>query len=255
MNISKLSKSVIFIILPFLLSCASSKKTVYFQGIDEVDINKLTSSYDVRIMPNDNLHITVYSENPKAAEMYNSLNSSASNTNSETLNIMGYLVDSEGYINFPELGRIHLGGMTKTEAINYLTERISVYVNNPTVNIRILNYKVTVLGEVAKPGTYTISDEKVTLLEALGMAGDMTIYGKRSNVLVCREKNGEKHFERIDMTSPEVFNSDYFYLQQNDLVYVQPNKARAGSSAYNQNLSLGVSFLSLLTTIVALTVK
>lgn len=240
----------IFALLPFLFSCATTKKTVYFQGIDESNFEAFKSSYEVKIMPGDNLYITVSTIDSEASEMYNTL-SKSNNVNAETLDITGYLVDSEGNINFPGLGTVKLGGLTKTEAIRHMTELLSKFLIDPIVNIRIVNYKVTILGEVAKPGTYNIKEEKVTLLEALGMAGDMTIYGKRKNVLVCRDINGEKHFERIDMTSADVFNSPYFYLKQNDIVYVQPNKARSGSSAYNQNLSLGVSLLSLIVTIIA----
>ena len=115
-----------------------------------------------------------------------------------------------------------------------------------------MNYKVTVLGEVNRPGTYTISDEKISLLEALGLAGDMTIYGKRDNILVFRNINGENHFERIDMTSAQIFNSPFFYLQQNDIVYVQPNRAKAGTANYNQYLPMGLSVLSLIATIVSI---
>lgn len=234
-------------------SCASTKKTVYFQGIDEMDMTGVITAYEVRIMPNDNLNITVSSLVPEAAEIFNNMNMSrATNVNHETLNVMGYLVDSEGYINFPVLGKVNLGGKTKSEAIGYMTGLLSHYIDDPVVNIRFINYKVTILGEVARPGTYTISDEKVTILEALGMAGDMTIYGKRDNVLIARDTDGVQTHHRLDLTSPEVFASDYYYLQQNDVVYVQPNRARSGSSSYNQNLSIGVSLLSLLVTIVAL---
>lgn len=232
-------------------SCTSTKKIAYFQGVDDKTIADQARYYQVRIMPNDNLHITVSSINPEAVKIFNSLNTEIStNINSESLNIMGYIVDNDGNINFPVLGTIHLGGLTKAEAIDLLKDKISEYVIDPTVNIRFINYKVTVLGEVARPGTYTIKDERITLPEALGLAGDMTIYGKRDNVLVYREVDGKQTFQRIDMTSPDVFTSEYFYLHQNDVVYVQPNRAKSGSSAYNQNLSLGVSMVSLLVTLI-----
>ncbi|MCD8072859.1 MAG: polysaccharide biosynthesis/export family protein, partial [Alistipes sp.] len=212
---------LLFLTLLIISSCGSTKKTVYFQGIDQVDIAKVITEYEVRIMPNDNLHITVSAINPEAAEMFNNMNMSrGGNINYETLNVMGYLVDSEGFINFPVLGKIHLGGLTKTQAINYLTEKISEYIEDPVVNVRFINYKVTILGEVKNPGTYTIKDEKVTLLEAIGMAGDLTIFGKRDNVLITRETDGIKTAHRLDLTSPDILSSDYYYLQQNDVVYV-----------------------------------
>lgn len=250
-----MKKTIAFALLSMLMlhGCTSTKKTVYFQGIDEINMVGAINDYEVRIMPNDNLHITVSALNPEVAEIFNSMNMSrVTNVSRETLNVMGYLVDSEGYINFPVVGRVMLGGKTKSEAIGYMTGLISNYIDDPIVNIRFMNYKVTILGEVAKPGTYTINDERVTLLEAIGMAGDLTIYGKRQNVLIARETDGVKSYHRIDLTSPEVFTSDYYFLQQNDIVYVQPNKARAGSSTYNQNLSIGVSLISLAITVVAL---
>lgn len=235
------------------VSCTSTKKIAYFQGADEKTIQEQARYYQVRIMPNDNLHITVSSINPEAVRIFNSINTEVTtNLNSESLNIMGYIVDNDGNINFPVLGTVHLGGLTKAEAIDTLKNRISEYVIDPTVNIRFLNYKVTVLGEVARPGTFTVKDERITIPEALGLAGDMTIYGKRDNVLVYRDVDGKQTFHRIDMTSPDVFASEYFHLRQNDVVYVQPNKAKSGSSAYNQNLSLGISAVSLLVTIITL---
>jgi len=232
------------------VSCTSIKRIVYFQGIDDKTVESQIETYQVRIMPNDNLHITVNAMNPDAVAMFNDPNSFRS-TNLESLTVSGYLVDQNGDINFPVLGTIRLGGMTKSEAVQYMHDRISEYIVDPTVNIKFLNYKVTVLGEVARPGTFTIRDERITLPEALGLAGDMTIYGRRDNVLIYRETDGKQTFQRLDMTSPGIFASDFFYLQQNDVVYVQPNKARSGSSSYNQNFSLGVSFLSLLVTILA----
>jgi polysaccharide export outer membrane protein len=188
--------------------------------------------------------------------MFNSLKDNTVNVNMQTLSIMGYLVDDEGNINFPSLGKIHLAGLTKNAAVDTLQARISKFVlSTTTVNIRFLNYRITVLGEVNRPGTYTVENERVTILEALGLAGDLTIYGKRNNVLVYRETGGEPRFHRIDLTSSKLFESDYFYLQQNDMIYVQPNKARTGSSVYNQNLSLGMSLLSILVSVISILIR
>jgi polysaccharide export outer membrane protein len=174
----------------------------------------------------------------------------------QTLAIKGYLVDNEGNINFPSLGKVHLGGLTKNAAIDSLQKWITAGgVVDPTVNIRFLNYRITVLGEVNRPGTYTVDNEKVTILEALGLAGDLTIYGKRNNVLIYREAEGQTRFQRLDLTSPRLFESNYFYLQQNDLVYVQPNKARASNSIYNQNISIGMSLLSILVSVISILVR
>jgi polysaccharide export outer membrane protein len=234
------------------MSCGNSKKIVYLQDVDNAHLIFSEISHETIIRPNDNLFITVTSPtNPEAVLMFNALKDNT-NANMQTLAIQGYLVDNEGNINFPGVGKVHLAGLTKNAAIDTLQERISQYVVNTTANIRFLNYRVTVLGEVNRPGTYTVESEKITILEALGLAGDLTIYGKRNNVLVYREVEGEPHFHRVDLTSSKFFESDYFHLQQNDLIYVQPNKARTGSSVYNQTLSVGMSLLSILVSVIAI---
>ncbi|MDR2414361.1 MAG: polysaccharide biosynthesis/export family protein [Odoribacteraceae bacterium] len=243
------------IILAFLLlSCGNSKQIVYFQDIDQANIAVHDVPYEAIIQPNDNLYIMVSSPSkPEAVNMFNTLNDNVSSYNLQTIAIKGYIVDNNGNINFPGLGQVHLGGLTKNAAIDSLQKKISLYVLAPvTVNVRFLNYKITVLGEVNRPGTYTVDNERITLLEALGLAGDLTIYGKRKNVLVYREVEGKLHFHRVDLTSSKLFESDYFFLQQNDLVYVQPNRARTGSSIYNQNLSVGMSLLSILVSVISI---
>lgn len=249
----------IFPYLPFSLiafclgSCVSLRKIVYLQQSELEQPTQTISPGESVIVPNDNLYITVSALNADAVRIFNNPTIAYdANIGSEVLNVSGYLVDERGEINFPVLGRITLGGLTKNQAVKLLQERISEYIVDPRVNLRFLNYRVTVLGEVNRPGVYTSRDERVTLLDALGMAGDMTIYGKRNNILVYRASGDQTSFARLDITSPEILQSEYFFLQQNDVVYVQPNKTRAGTSGYNQNLTLGVSVLSLLVTVVAL---
>ncbi|MDR2131703.1 MAG: polysaccharide biosynthesis/export family protein [Odoribacteraceae bacterium] len=242
------------LIATFLFAaCGNSKQIVYFQDIDNARPALHDTPYEAVIRPNDNLHITVTSPvQPQAIDMFNTLNNTA-NANMQALAIQGYIVDNEGNINFPGLGKVHLGGLTKNAAIDSLQKQISKYVTDPvTVNIRFLNYRITVLGEVNRAGTYIVENEKITLLEALGLAGDLTIYGKRNNVLIYREVDGKLHFHRVDLTSSKLFESDYFFLQQNDLIYVQPNKAKTGSSIYNQNISVGMSLLSILVSVISL---
>ena len=132
---------------------------------------------------------------------------------------------------------------------------LSAYIKNPTVNMRILNYKVTVQGEVNRPGTYPVQSERITLPEALSLAGDLTVYGKRSNILIIRETEGKVTTTRIDLTKPEFFNSQYYYLKQNDVVYVEPNKTKVNSSVIGPNITVAISAISLLITIVALTTR
>ncbi|MDR2919879.1 MAG: polysaccharide biosynthesis/export family protein [Tannerella sp.] len=235
-------------------SCVSNKKIVYFQGAENaIDETKVT---EAKIQPNDNLLILVSSPKVEVSDIFNSIQiNERGNSTQESLALQGYIVDKDGYINFPILGRVRLGGLTKNEAINLLQDKISEYVVESTVNIRFLNFRVTVLGEVNKPGVYTVTNETISLPEALGLAGDMTIHGRRNNVLVCREVDGKKEFYRMDMTSPDLFRSPNYFLQQNDIVYIQPNKAKSSGAGYNQNLPIWVSVFSTIITIIALVTK
>ena len=235
----------------FLTACGSSRNIIYFQDIDQsaIAFYQDASNYEVQLMPNDNLLITVSTpKNPQASDPYNIISNNARGY-AATLENYGYLVDESGYINFPELGKIRVAGLTKGELTNLLQNRIAQFITNPVVNIRLLNYKISVLGEVARPGSYAVDNERISLPDALAKAGDMTIYGSRRNVLVCRVENGEKKFYQVDMTSPRVFFSEAYYLQQNDIVYVQPNKSRVQAAYVNPMLGTYLSITSLLLTI------
>jgi polysaccharide export outer membrane protein len=166
--------------------------------------------------------------------------------------IKTYLIDTKGEIEFPVIGRIKLAGLTRTQAIDKLAEKIKPYITNPTINLRILNYKISVLGEVNKAGNYTINSERITLLEAIANAGDLTIYGRRDNILIIREKDGKKTYNRIDITKSDFINSDFYYLTQNDVVIVEPNKTRVNSSAFGPNITATISALSVIATIILL---
>lgn len=248
-------KLFILILSTFVFSCASSDKLLYLQNnsVSESQVN-----YNTIIKPDDVLMIIVSSENPEVAAPYN-LKSVVMQTNSEeaiqTQRTQTYLVDSEGNIEFPVIGKIKLGGLNKQEAIAYLKNILKDHVKDAVINMRILNFEITVLGEVKNPGTFSVSSERITLLEALGKAGDLTIYGKRKNVLLIRDENGVKTTHRIDLTKSDFISSPYYYLAQNDVVYVEPNKTKINSSAVGPNIALGISALSLVVTIIALTVK
>lgn len=250
-----MNKNYFYLIICLILSsCVSNKKVVYFQGV-EGTINE-SEILETKIQPNDNLLIVVNSSKVEVSDIFNSINMNATGSSTqESLALRGYIVDMDGYINFPILGPVKLGGLTKNEAIRVLQNKISEYVVDATVNIRFLNFRVTVLGEVNRPGVYTVTDELISLPEALGLAGDMTIHGRRNNVLICREVNGQKQFHRIDMTSSDVFSSPNYFLQQNDIVYVQPNKAKSSGAGYNQNLPIWVSVFSTIITIIALVTR
>jgi len=247
--------AVIVFVLSFA-ACRSSKGIIYFQNTNAGVITSYqdAANYEVRITHNDNLLITVSTpKNPLAAEPYNLMSSSASYAT--TIGLYGYLVDENGYINFPELGKIHVAGLTKEELVILLQNRLAQSIINPIVNVRLMNYTVSVLGEVARPGTYAVDNERISLPDALAKAGDMTIYGERRNVLVYRIENGVKSVYHVDMTSPRVFFSEVYYLQQNDIVYVQPNKARVQAAFVNPMLGTYLSITSLLLTITNISIN
>jgi polysaccharide export outer membrane protein len=208
--------------------------------------------HEARICSGDMLSITVTGLDPLAVAPFNLPLVSYATPGSDQLysapTLQSYLVDVNGNINFPVIGTIKLAGLSKSEAIQFIGEKLSPYLKNAIVTIQFMNYKITVLGEVLRPGQYPISNERVTVLDALGLAGDMTIYGKRDNVLITRENNGKLEFVRLNMNSDEVFKSQYFYLQQNDVIYVDPNKVK---SIDNQNISLYLSAVSTLVTTIA----
>lgn len=239
----------------FFFSCASSDKMLYLQNNLSTESK---NNFNTIIKPDDVLMIIVSSENPEVAEPYN-LKSVVLQSNSEesiqAQRIQTYIVDVEGNIEFPIIGKVKLAGLNKQEAIEHLKSLLREHVKDAIINMRILNFEITVLGEVKNPGTFQVSSERITLLEALGKAGDLTIYGKRKNVLLIRDENGVKKTHRIDLTKSDFMNSPYYYLAQNDVIYVEPNKTKINSSAVGPNIAVGISALSLVVTIIALTTK
>ena len=238
-------------------SCTSKKDIIYFQNAENFTPAATDETkYTLHIVPSDNLLIRVSALNQTAAVPFNVIGSTVGTTGTSTsMEWNGYLVDEKGEINFPVIGKIALGGLTKDAAERLLEDKISQYISNPTVNIRIMNYKISVLGEVNRPGTYVINDEKVTLPQLLSLAGDLTILGERRNVQIFRMENGEKKSHTVDLTSPEIFYSPYYYLQQNDLVYVRPNGARVRSAGVNQNLSLIITSVTFLIAILSFVIR
>ena len=254
------------LLLPFLLvACQSYKKVPYFQDVEVVnEANQQEKLYDARIMPKDLLTIVVSCTNPELAIPFNlTVASSAGLAASTSSNVttqaalQPYLVDNEGNINFPVLGELKLGGLTKREAEQLILDKLKPYMKEtPIVTVRMVNYKISVIGEVARPGTFTISNEKVNLLEALAMAGDMTVYGLRDNVKLIREDaNGKQQIITLDLNKAETILSPYYWLQQNDIVYVTPNKAKARNSDVGNSTSLWFSATSILVSVVSLLVN
>jgi len=244
----------IVLLVALLTSCGSQKDMVYFDDIEKRAPEFIDQTInEVRIYPNDVLLITVVTSNPIAAQQFNLIDLSRAYSN--TIDLLGYIVDSEGYINFPQIGKVKIGGLRKEEAAQLLQSKVLEQLEDATINIRFLNYKITVLGEVNRPGTYTVNDEKVSIPEALSLAGDLTVYGERHTVQLMRTDNGVKEFYTIDLTNPDIVFSPLYFLRQNDILYVRPNGTKAGSSTYNANLPLVVSLISVVITAVALFVR
>ncbi len=233
-------------------SCVSKKEIAYFQGLDNVQQQVESSKIALEIKPNDLLTISVSAYNMEAAMPFNLLVVGVAGGGGANAQLQPFLVDSDGNIEFPQLGTIRVSGLNRQELSTKLKTQISEYVQEPIVNVRIVNFQVSVLGEVNRPGTFSVPDEYLSLPQALGLAGDMNIYGQRTNVLVMREENGLKTYEYLDLTDANVINSPFYYLKQNDVVYIEPNGAQKQAANYNRNASVYISVASVLISLIVL---
>lgn len=250
MNYNNYTNFLFLITLFFLSSCASKKDVVYLQDVENETAIEQSVSYEPVIKCDDMLSVIVAADQPDLTIPFNLPQIQGNyQVNDSQEGIKTYLVDPNGYIDFPVIGKVKLAGLTRTQAKKELENKIKEYIKEPSVNLRILNFKISVMGEVNKPNTYKITSERVTVLEAISMAGDMTIYGKRSNILVIREIDGKKTFNRVDLTKKDFISSPFYYLNQNDVVMVEPNKTKVNSSVIGPNVTVTISALSLLTTI------
>lgn len=249
-----------------ITSCGNYKQVAYFQNIDSISLAASKGLHDARIMPKDLLTIMVTCTDPKAAQPFNLSYNQSSNGGGASYgqnSFIPYLVDNDGCINFPILGRIHVVGLTKREIETDIAGKIRPYLaatENPIVTVSMANYSVCVTGEVKSPGVFTISNEKVSIVEALTRAGDLTIQGQRQNILLIRENsNGQKEHHRLNLNDAEIINSPYYYLQQNDIVYVEPNKIKARTATIDTSitywLGLTSSVISLSTLLVTILKK
>jgi polysaccharide export outer membrane protein len=247
--------TTIFLLIIVMSSCVSNKDIAYFQ-FDEIEQSKVSNSFKTVFKPDDLLQITISSDDIEATKPFNLPAvsfSTATNSASGTPKQQSYLIDSNGEIDYPILGRLKLGGLSRDEALLLLKNKLSPdYVKNPTINIRIANFKITVYGDVKKPGTFVISNERVSVLDAIGLAGDLNISGRRDNVMVIREENNQKVKYKVNLLSNKTLTSPVFYLQQNDVVYVEHNKARIQTASSNSNTSLFISVTSLIITLVSI---
>lgn len=242
---------IVIVVAVLLGSCGATKNKVsYFQDMtaDNNLLEGVESNYEVKITSDDLLAISVSSIDPNAIAIFNLPATTFLQPGVDEIYttpvLQSYLVDSEGYINFPVLGKLHVAGMTRSKLADYLKTEISKYAKDPIISINIMNFKVSVLGEVTKPGTIQITNERISILDAISMAGDLTINGMRDRVTLIRDEDGKKTYHVFDLTSSDIFKSPYFYLKQNDIIYVEPNKARRSNSNYSQSAQFNISVAS-----------
>ena len=242
------------VMLSLLTSCMSTKKVTYFENKDEINTALSKTLYDAKIMPKDILQIQVFTMTPEAAAPFNLLklsgfSSSTTNTNGQGT-IYDYLVDNNGNIEYPVLGTLHIGGMSKTEAEQLIKSKIQPYLaesENVVVHVAMMNYKYAVLGGVKTPGLYSTRNEKVSILEAIAQAGDLTTFAYRDRIYLIRENSdGQKEFHKLDINDANIINSPYYYLQQNDVVYVEPRKIETRNAFISANTSIWISLASAL---------
>lgn len=244
-------------------ACSSLKKVAYVQNSEYLNPEASRMLYDARIMPKDLLTITVNTSEQDASQPFNLTYPTGGKNGGGggygAGSFISYLVDNEGNIEFPKVGKVHLVGLTKSEAEAVIRNKISPYMSEqekPIVTVRMANYKISVLGEVGSPGVYTVSNEKINLLEALAQAGDLTIYGKRDNIKLIREDEfGEKTFHELNINDANIVNSPYYYLQQNDIIYVEPNKVKAQNSIIGSSTTLWFSVTSFVVTLATLVIN
>lgn len=264
-NVKKQLSGLLLCLL--LASCNTSEKIVYFQDITVNHPEQIQESKDITVLPKDQISIVVSSKDPQLAALFNltrvqyRAGMSSLAAGSYNGEVSGYTLDDRGDIDFPVLGTLHVAGLTKSRIASLIKERLisENLVKDPVVTVEFMNLYFSILGEVKNPGKYSITKDQITLLEAISMAGDLTIYGKRDAVFVIREENGERITHWVDMRSQEIFRSPVYYLKQNDVIYVQPNKVRAGQSTLNENsvksVGLWISIGSFLTSLGVLLFK
>lgn len=246
-----------------LSSCGSTKNVPYLINYDALAADAKVQLYDARVMPKDILSIVVHTVTPTAAQQFNLTAAGTMSGSNMSLSsqptLQTYLVDNDGNINFPVIGIIHVAGLTKSEMEKMITEKIRPYLSEseqPIVTVRMSSYSISVLGEVNAPGNFNVSREKINVLEALARAGDMTIYGVRNNVKLIREDaNGMKEIHTLNLNDANIVNSPYYYLQQNDILYVEPNKVKAQNSSIGNMTSLWFSVSGVLVSIATLLVS
>lgn len=254
-------KHIIWLLAGFysLSGCVSPKQLVYFQDLNNRPDSTLLKPFVPTIQPGDLLSIQVSSLNPEASVFFNPYAMQAATTPNANVSspttplpaTPGYSVATDSSISVPIIGRVKVVGKTNLAVSETIREKLKPYLKEPTVSVRNLNFRVTVLGEVARPSLFNVANERITLPEAIGLAGDLTIYGRRQNILVIREENGQRNYARLDLTKRDVFLSPYYYLHPNDVIYVEPGSSRvAAADRFYQTVPLILSALSVIAIVV-----
>ena len=256
-----MKKLLLLSILMFLCSCASKKNISYFQDAGNGTTNVLAEVQTIKVQPEDKISIVVNSKDPILMQLVNLADPNvrvSGQSNSGNSNVSGYTISKDGNIEFPVLGTVHVAGKTREEIATLIKEKLisEEIVKDPTVTVEFVNLTVSVMGEVTNPGKYNIDKDKITILDALSMAGDMTIYGIRDNVTVLRENNGEQIVYKVNLLDAQsLLQSPAYYLTQNDIIYVEPNSVRARQSTVNGNAVRSTSFwLSLVSFLTSVTI-
>lgn len=264
MNKFTLHASLFTVVILLMTSCISTKKVSYFENKDLVDLALSRNPYDAKIMPKDILQIQVFSMTPEASAPFNLMKLTGGSVSTTSTNGQGtvydYLVDNDGNIEYPVLGTLHLGGLSKTEAEQLIKSKILPYLaeaENVVVHVHMINYKYAILGGVNRPGVFTTPNEKVSILEAIAQAGDLTTFAYRDRIYLIREDSlGQKSFHQLDINDANIISSPYYYLQQNDVIYVEQKKIQARNAFISANtsvwFSLASSLMSIATFILAL---
>lgn len=259
--------SLLLILVLTAPSCVYHKQLVNFRSEGERTVSaavEILNQVEPKIQPNDVLHIQVNSYDDEAAQPFNRLRTGQNNNMNlgnqqgfNAQNLFGYMVSFDGFIDFPVVGRIAVAGLSLTETRNLLLTLITPYVSDAVVNVQFLNFKFTIMGEVNRPMTYNVPNPRITILEAIGMAGDLTLYANRTSILVIREVNGIREYGSVDLQSPDLFASPYFYLQQNDVIYIEPLRQRIATVADPAQRIIGyvTAGLSIVSIVLALTVR
>ncbi len=246
--------SILLLASVSLFSCASKKEIVYFQDAENLNLKEIKTSFEPIIEPNDILYITVSSIDEEVVKPFKRTIGTEGSSVTNNIQLQGYLVDSEGNIRFPVLGTLAVMGKTRGTIEQDLKTKLSEYITDVVVDVRIINFKVTVIGEVKAPGVFRIQDERITLTEAIALAGDFSEDGKRKEVTVIREENGVRKVSKIDYTSSEFFTSPFYFLKQNDIVYVEPSLKGVKKSGFIPDVPALLSLATVvLSTIILLT--